>query len=80
MNGARVAIINASAARQLSGTVDPIDRMAFIHGADRTIVGIVGDAPQSNFESTPLPEAYLPLAQNPLSSGFVVVRTEGDPY
>ncbi len=80
VNGARVAIINAAAARQFFGTVDPIDRMAFVHGADRTIVGIVGDAPQANLESKPLPEAYLPLAQNSLSSGFVVVRTEGDPY
>jgi putative ABC transport system permease protein len=80
VNNARVAIINAAAARQFFGSDNPISQRAFIHGSERTIVGVVGDAPQANLESKPLPEAYLPLAQSSLTSAFVVVRSQGDPY
>ena len=75
-----VAIINAAAARQFFGTVDPIGRMAVVARGGSNDRGDHRRHATVELEIEPLPEAYLPLAQGPLSSGFVVVRTQGDPY
>src|SRR6266849_5398077 len=45
----------------------------------RTIVGVVGDVQPIPLDYDPAPTAYVPLAQQPVSSSAFVVRTSGDP-
>jgi putative ABC transport system permease protein len=47
---------------------------------DRTVVGVVGDVHQSSLETDPRAEAYVPMAQQPVTFGELVIRTAGDPY
>ena len=75
-----VVIINESAAKKYFPGENPIGRMANISGADRTVVGIVGDVYQSSLETEPRTEAYVPMAQLRVLSGELVIRTSGDPY
>jgi putative ABC transport system permease protein len=42
------------------------------------IIGVVGDTKHRSLEEKTLPEYFLPMLQNPQSSGFLVVRTSGD--
>ena len=78
--GARpVLIINEAAAKKYFPGVDPVGRTATI-GDERTIVGIVGDVRHVNLEMAPVPEAYIPLAQERAPGGELVIRTSGNPY
>src|SRR5690606_29417332 len=43
------------------------------------IVGIVADTRQSSIEANPHAEVYLPIGQNPRPSGYLALRTVGDP-
>jgi putative ABC transport system permease protein len=45
----------------------------------REVVGVVGDVRQYGLTSAPGPEVYVPLAQSPLGSMNIVVRTAVDP-
>jgi putative ABC transport system permease protein len=45
----------------------------------RTIVGVVGDMHQNGPEAPPVPEIYLPLAQDTFADLSLVARTAGDP-
>src|SRR5262249_51354044 len=75
-----VVILSDAAARMFSGGDDPLGRIASVGGADRRIVGVVGDARQSSLEVNPHPEVYIPMAQSRgRSAGYVLVRTAGDP-
>lgn len=44
-----------------------------------TIVGVSHDVRQTSLEQEVLPEAYVPLMQDPQSANSVVLRTSGDP-
>jgi putative ABC transport system permease protein len=74
-----VAILSDAAARMFSGDSEPVGRTAFVAGAERRIVGVVSNVRQASFEVSPHPEVYLPMAQSPYRSGFVLLRTSGDP-
>ena len=75
-----VMLINESAAKKYFPGEDPVGRVANVSGADRTIVGIVGDIYQSSLETEPRTEAYVPIAQQRVYSAELAVRTSGDPY
>jgi predicted permease len=79
-DAAGVVVINETAAKQFFGGEDSVGQTAIVNGVDRVVVGIVADTVQFAFDGAPLPEAYLPLSEERPSSGFVVIRTNGDPY
>jgi putative ABC transport system permease protein len=74
-----VVILSDAAVRMFFAGADPLGRVVTVAGGDRRVVGVVADARQSSFEVSPHPEVYLPMAQIPRSSGYLVVRTTGDP-
>ena len=75
-----VFLINDTVARKYFPNEDPIGRTLKVRDLDRTIVGIVGDIHQVSLESEPMPEIYLPLAQDGRGTGELLVRTTGNPY
>jgi putative ABC transport system permease protein len=78
--GAPVLVINDAAARTLYPNEDAVGRTVTINGAERTIVGVVGDVYQNSLETAPRTEAYVPIAQNRVSFAELVIKTSGDPY
>jgi putative ABC transport system permease protein len=72
-------IINEAAARHFFGESDPIGRTATVDGSERTIIAVVADVRQGNFETSPTPEVYLSMANGRASSAYLVVRTAGNP-
>ncbi len=76
---APVVLINESAAKKYFPGEDAVGRTIGING-DRTIVGVVGDVYQSNLETDPRTEAYIPRGQSRTSFAELVIRTSGEPY
>jgi predicted permease len=74
-----VVILSDAAARMFFGGDDPLGRVVVVANADRRVVGVVGNARQSSLEVSPHPEVYLPLDQSPSRSGYLVLRTSGEP-
>ena len=90
-----VGVVSRAMARQYWPGEDPIGRTILtprpIHDqtaegmrlrfvkAPVEIVGVVGDVRHFGFDSDPLPELYLPYAQDPRSEMNLVVRTAADP-
>jgi predicted permease len=72
----RVAVVNESLARALFGGRDPIGEKigAQYVALDRTVVGVVPDTKES-LRQPPEAAMYVPLAQQPVPSMTVVVRT-----
>jgi putative ABC transport system permease protein len=79
-DAAGVAVINETAAKQFFGGEDSVGQTAIVNGVDRVVVGVVSDTVQFAFDAVPLPEVYLPLSQERPASGFVIIRTNRDPY
>ncbi len=60
---------------------DPVGQHVLIGNA-RTgaeIIGIIADVHDRALEREPVPEMYLPLADNPVATAGLLVRTHGDP-
>ena len=76
-----VAIVNQSLARHQWGNESPVGkRVSFDDGrAWAMIVGVVGDVKQYGLDREATDEMYIPLAQNPLLGGNLVVKTAGEP-
>ena len=85
-----VAIINETMARRYWPDRSPVG-LRFKLSSDfdivyRSIVGVVADTKHAGLDAEVLPEMYLPHAQFPATSDFVVgtmslvVRTPGDPF
>jgi putative ABC transport system permease protein len=75
----RVAVINATLARDHFGNQDPIGaRLDFDEGW-RTIVGVVGDVKQLGLKGQPTSDIYVPHPQAPWFSMKLIVRTATDP-
>ena len=76
-----VGVINRTAAKHFWGTQDPVGkRFSTDTGTTWTqIVGVVGDVHQRGLDKNPGDEIYLPLAQNPLLDGSLVVKTAVEP-
>jgi len=76
-----VALINAAAVKRFFPDRDPIGARLRFWGAERTIVGVVGDEKfQGLAESSPI-ATYTPLSQTPSANGagVLLVRTAADP-
>jgi len=79
-----VVVINQTMARGFWPGRDPVGRRIVL-GAPRpgvqwlTIAGVVADIHNSRLDSTPLPQMYVPLAQTPVHSMALVIRTAADP-
>jgi putative ABC transport system permease protein len=83
-----VAIVNQTLARMFFPNQNPIGKhirpgIGNGYGEDelpmREIVGVIQDMKEGRPDAEPAPEAYVPLAQCPFDSMFVVVRTVNDP-
>jgi putative ABC transport system permease protein len=60
---------------------DPVGQHVLIGNGTRglEIVGIVADVHERALDTNAIPEVYLPLAGNAVSTAGLVIRTEGDP-
>jgi len=75
-----VVVVSEGLARTLWPGESAVGRRLRV-GSDsvwRTVVGVVGET-QQPVESTPLPEVYVPFAQDPMPLLFVLARVAGDP-
>jgi len=76
-----VAVVNETAARRFWGDTNPAGRRLRPQGATDSwipVVGVVADSKVSSLNEPPSPMLYYPIGQSP-ASGYVLVRTEGDP-
>jgi len=74
-----VVMINETTARRFFATQDPIGQQVRMWGANRLIVGVVGDERIRGLSSAAPPALYLPLSQAPSFDGSeaLLVRTSG---
>lgn len=87
-DGARVVVLNQTLARRLFGDTDPIgqrvawtgDVLRFIgvSGDWRTVVGVVGDTRDGGLDSEPRAAVFMPLVQEAIYTGGLVIRSEGN--
>lgn len=77
-----VALINKAAVKTFFPGIDPIGHRLFLNSfglKSVEVVGVLDDIRSDGPMSSPEPEVYVPLAQQPWSFGGVVVRTQGSP-
>jgi putative ABC transport system permease protein len=84
MGAPRVALMNDDARRTYFGGNSPIGaRINFGNPSDSaawlTVVGVVGATRLEGVGQDSYPQVFIPLAQSPQRSMYVVVRTAGDP-
>jgi len=83
----RVVVINEQFRREVFGGRNPVGQRLTFNFQERAepanyqavIIGVIGDVRHSSLASPPFREAYLPVAQSPLSNYDLVVRTKVDP-
>ncbi|HEY2013606.1 MAG TPA: FtsX-like permease family protein [Bryobacteraceae bacterium] len=76
-----VALVNGAFERKFWPTGNALGKR-FRFGDNRpwvTIVGVIGDMRQSGLDVLPRPEMYLSAAQVPDATGYLAVRTAGEP-
>ncbi|MCB1057867.1 MAG: ABC transporter permease [Acidobacteria bacterium] len=74
MGALPVAVINASAKRELFGTEDPLGRSLEVMGMDRRVVGVVGDVPFLGLDQPHVPAVYTSYFQTPTGWFFLITR------
>lgn len=77
----RVAVINRTLAKHAFSSPDPVGRILVMGGAGQDtvrVVGVVDDVRQSDLRTEIHPEAYRPLAQQPITRLYMVARASGD--
>ncbi|MGH7568096.1 MAG: ABC transporter permease [Gemmatimonadales bacterium] len=76
-----VILINEAARRRFFASQDPLGQRIQLWGAQRTVVGVVGNERFHGLAAPTPPAVYLPLAQVPSASGALslLVRVSGDP-
>jgi putative ABC transport system permease protein len=82
-NAQRVATISETMARLYWPGADPLGARIALGDPARaeswhTVVGIVGDVAHFGLATPPAPEIYVPVAQSPAQTMFVVMRTTGE--
>ncbi|MBO0725244.1 MAG: ABC transporter permease [Blastocatellia bacterium] len=78
----RVVIVNEALARRYFPNQEVIGQRIMRHGFEdkpMEIVGVVGDAKDTDLDRVPMPGFYFPYAQDPLPGIGVVLRAEGEP-
>jgi putative ABC transport system permease protein len=78
-DAAPVVLVNDVAAREYFAGREVLGATVGVMG-DRTVVGVVGGTRTDGPETDVRPEAYLPLAQGGIHSGFLMIRTSGNPH
>jgi putative ABC transport system permease protein len=76
--GAPVVMINESARQRFFAGGAALGQRIRLWGAERTVVGVVGNEHFKGLAATAPPAIYLPLTQAPTANA-VLVRTSGDP-
>lgn len=84
-NGARVAVVNQSFAREVWGNEAPLGKRIKMNPTQEesqwaTVVGVVPDTMQGEFGADERATVFLPLAQEPAAFLSFAARTQGDPY
>jgi len=77
-----VAVVDEAFVRKYFGGQDPLGQAITIGNTRETfyeIVGVVGDVHHDALEATASPTMYVPFAQDPFSSAWVLVKTTADP-
>ena len=74
-----VLLINEAAALRYFPGQDPIGRRIRFWSTWREVVGVVGDVRSDGLTEPAQPMLHAPLAQTPMSSMTLSVRTRGDP-
>ena len=80
----QIAIVNATAAKRLFGTLDVVGRT--LPGSRKagekytTIVGVVGDVKYSGLGEAVRETVYVPFSQYPFRNMVLTARTTGDQY
>lgn len=81
VDAAPVVVINEAARRRFFPTQDPLGQRIALWGAQRLVVGVVGNERFHGLAAATPPGLYLPLAQVPSGGGghSILIRLEGDP-
>ena len=74
-----VVIINELAAKRLFPGERAVGQAVDLDGDRATVVGVVGDVYQSNLETEPRTEVYVPTGQGRARFAELVIRTSGPP-
>jgi putative ABC transport system permease protein len=76
-----VAMVNAVAAHHFWGDQDPVNKRFSVDGGKSwiQIVGVIGNVRQYGLDKNPADEIYVPMAQNPMMDGMLVVKTATEP-
>jgi len=74
-----VMVINATAARTIWGSDDPLTTPVARDSFPINVVGVVGDVRYEDIEADPKPAVFFPVAQMTRSRAMLFVRTAGDP-
>ena len=72
-------VINATAARTIWGSDDPLTTPVARDSFPINVVGVVGDVRYEDIEAEPKPAIFFPVAQMTRSRAMLFVRTAGDP-
>lgn len=75
---APVAVINETANQRYFGGKNAIGQFISLWGANRLVVGVVGNEHFKGLVEAPPPAVYLPLTQVPIANS-ILVKTQGDP-
>jgi putative ABC transport system permease protein len=75
-----VVVINEAARQRFFPTQDPLGQRIRLWGAERLVIGVVGNERFRGLMAATPPGLYLPLAQVPVANGghTVLVRVHGD--
>jgi predicted permease len=76
---APVVVINQAARRRFFPDQAPQGQRIALWGAERTVVGIVGDERIHGLARDVPPAVYLPMAQAPVPGGSLLLRVRGRP-
>ena len=74
-----VVVINQAAARKYWPDRDALGQRIVFGGAERVVVGIVANTRDFGPEAPARPMGFLPLPQDKILGGTLVLRTSGDP-
>ncbi len=74
-----VAIVNEAFADYYFGQEEPLGERILIYGAEREIVGVVGDVRFRGLAQSSYPAMYLPFRQNPMSGFSLAYRSQNEP-
>jgi putative ABC transport system permease protein len=77
-NATAVVVIDQRLAEQFFPGQNPLGQRLTVFGADREIIGVVGNVKEHGFNEN-MPTVYLPQWQNPQGSQSIVIRSSVEP-